>query len=210
MKNTIITIASVAALALSANAQFVAISPADLGVTTDGQSVNGTYDVSALFGEVAGTHSLSIGGTATATTGGVSFDLTDSANGVGDGLISLSFSDPALFRLRQGGNFGIGETQTFLGGSGSISSTSTVPTDFRQSNNSVQNISGISAQYGSPVAGTVIYDTLATTAVSSRVVSGNPGGTNNFNFSINTTVPEPSSTALLGLGALGLLVRRKR
>lgn len=87
------------------------------------------------------------------------------------------------------------------GSEGDPSWGSGVSTTFAQASGSTT-YDGETINFGSVTARYVLFDTVDT-----HYASYNRTGLSEVRF---ITVPEPSSTALLGLGALGLMLRRKR
>ena len=239
MKNTLITLGSLATLAMSANAQsvdvgqFVLLNPTRLGITTtnnSGPGISGTADVSSLFvnttGDelVAGTVTVEFSNVWTAANG-AAFVAGVATGNNNEFLFSLNTSlvQTDGFRLVDANilhghgavlvantfdNFTerAGNTYTFTGTNGPLNVVSTPTANTYQIDNPDL---GAADNNGS-----INWTSRDITSSNVTFASSGLNANNNYFSALSaltfTQVPEPSSTALLGLGALGLLARRKR
>ncbi len=190
MKNILITVSSIVSVALSANAQ-VALTG------TSGSLPDGiTYSIS---------------GTSLSDSGSGDYSFAEA------GTVTISFSSPVDFFVDNWQNNG---TFVTWGGVAPLSGT------FEADTGTWSAISTDTSRLDFSISGSSLTGSVLSTAIYPAVsfewgeasISGvtkvtykssRNTGFDGFNFSA-TPVPEPSSTALLGLGTLGLLARRKR
>ncbi len=215
MKNTLITLASVATLAASANGQV--INWATLGADANtiaslgGQTftdIGTTLGIADYVGidlnlnytfDGTGNQRFEINGTSTSSVNGLSTTAQNNNYIVIDGTLAFSFSTPVGLTFVNGSGLSTGETN-FVRGNGSLTSTHTeaglVLTD-----DSVFN----------STSSTIVTPTITWSGTGTSFGHGaDVGGFSAGRLTLTSNVPEPSSTSLLGLGALGLLARRKR
>ena len=216
MKNTILTIASVAALAVSANAQVVGTQHLDFS----GFTGTGTLASPEIF-----TFTDSLGGTINAAIVTTANGFTPGLSANGDLIYSGSNnpSQRAVYRLQITGenvaSYEVVSPGLLANDSVAFSQATAI------SNHILSNGADGIAPILTTTANAIFYDGTGLFSEGAPFDSVstvyNPGVSNvsyNANFGTSAegfavfvnVVPEPSSTALLGLGALGLLVRRKR
>ena len=211
MKNTIITIASVAALAGAAHAQVLNFNTLGVDIalasSISGQDIN---DIGSILGSSFSYLDGVDLNVNFASNGAIVSEYSIDTSGTGviiNGVLTLTFSEDVAFSQRANQFYNIGESNNYLG----VGSFTTAPagagltiTANSVTNNSSGNITGDNS---------TVWDSGDAGA---RVFSFSHSGANfgNLSGAFGTreaiAVPEPSSTALLGLGALGLLARRKR
>ena len=199
MKNTILTLTSVMALTGAANSQTV---------TNGSFEANGTTTTSGV-----NANNWSWSG------GAIGFDLvnkshTGSPSGVTGDMYLEAYDSTSLGTLSQAvSGFVIGEAYTLSfdwgnriqGADAYDFSVGIGGQVFSQTGSGLVNMTNESLSF---TAGATT-ETISISFNDPGVYSNTIGALDNFVIT-PLTVPEPSSTALLGLGALGLLIRRKR
>lgn len=225
MKKTIITLASLATLAVSANAQTSAGTQDTTITWTDlrwNSLIGGTYDtLTSGYGNI-GTFDLgNIDSSLSGITATINLSTNDStgsssvflgsASGSyrsGHSRIDIAFSSPVDIRREQFNTvaFSTGETETFTAAGG---------IDYLEwetgVNGSLVNGVGTISAGSTPASSEVYAEAYATTGFSLEWDDSINPSTQNFRLEIAaSSVPEPSSTALLGLGGLALVLRRKK
>ena len=158
--------------------------------------------------------------THTISSGDVSLTGNYGANSLGDVIVTGSMVAISAANINFNETNGVGSTLTFSFDSAGIGSFTTAGA-FSASGSSLLEINA--AGY-TPVVGntfTLIDAAGGYTAFDTNNITVNGFGTEGADYTLTqdlagsgdlvlTVVPEPSSTALLGLGSLGLLLRRRR
>lgn len=123
---------------------------------------------------------------------GVSFDQTGSSTGPRD--FNLSYST-------DGSSFTAFGTYSLINGSWSVSTPTLLPTSYSFDLSSITALDNAASVYFR------LIDTSTTSISGSTVGTGGTGRIDNFTVYV---VPEPASGALIGLGLLALVSRRRR
>lgn len=191
MKNTLITLTSVVALAASVNAQ---------------TSLTGTS------GTLPGGITYSIAGTSLVDSGSGDYSFAEA------GTLTFSFSAPVDFfvdnwqantlpAVTWGGIAPL--SGTFQADAGTWTAVSTDPAKLAFTTTGSSLTGEILSSTSYPTFNTEWGEASISGVTNVSYKSSRNLGSDGFNFAVSP-VPEPSSTALLGFGALGLLARRKR
>lgn len=238
MKITTILSAS-CLLAGVANAATIQTISATNSPSLEGWSVNLTSGDGAQNGEFSGDSASNGGGSSGAGAGATAWALyansdqtAEAVYSLGGGALTVGQAVALDFDngyVNTGGTVGVtflnGGTEvlafTFAGGDPNYAIFDGVTTDsgigFTADGFNVALNLTASGAYSLNAGGNVFNGTLnngQTTLDQVRVFNFNAGGGDDFNVFFNnlsvTNVPEPSSTALLGLGGLSLLLHRRR
>lgn len=211
-----------------AEAQFVTIAPGDVGITTlQGGPFSGTSDVSSMF-------TLADGSTALAPNS-ITFAWTDTftsstgaAWNVGDRFASntsvLSFSINTSILQSDGTKIVSGDSQVrhgaILGVGLSDGFEDLLGTGYRFTGASTYDATNPSTDIyqitnnGTGAQASIAWLSNDVTSSSVRGFTTSSAGNNNFFVGFGNlnfvSVPEPSSTALIGLSSLVVLLRRRR
>ncbi len=187
MKNTIFTLTSIATLTVSVNAQVTADS---VSTAMAGGSISAIID-----------NNYNVGWTQNPEqTGSITFGFNSAVD-----LYQFNLWDDVRTPANKQGIESF--TLTFFSGITNLGTESLVSADLTPG----------STHLGATLAATSMesyrfstYTAVDTVVLEVTSATGGHGGFQQIREANFNTVPEPSSTALLGLGALGLLARRKR
>jgi len=192
------------------------LTPENLGLAIDDGPFTGSADVSSFFGLNAGTLRFDYAGINTLSetsfntdiaTGNYQLILDSSIVQAGGGVV-VDFDAV----VRHGANLSNGATDGFTafdGNAWSFTGSSTFTDSSSGNDFQLTNNTGTSGDTGS-----ITWRANDVTDVNVTGFSLGSGSSNNFFLDLSDftlqSVPEPSSVALLGFGALALTVRRKR
>jgi len=114
-----------------------------------------------------------------------------------------------------GGSGNAAQTTTWAGNAGTASFVNNLPGQLTLTSSGPASVTGVEANNAAPSYGddwgSITFTGATQIDYFLDAVSTNTGGADGFSFSVEVIpAPEPSSAALLGLGGLALLGRRKR